>query len=38
MAELTDKQRHVIANAVDRSVCIDLSDRFDVVPPVKPRT
>jgi hypothetical protein len=28
----------VIANAVDRSVCIDLSDRFDVVPPVKPRT
>jgi hypothetical protein len=37
MAELTDKQRHVIAKAVDRSVCIDLSDRFDAVPPVKPR-
>lgn len=32
MAELTDKQRHVIANEVDRSVCIGLSDRFDVVP------
>jgi hypothetical protein len=32
-AELTDKQRHVIANAVDRSVCIGLSDRFYVVPP-----
>ena len=32
-AELTDQQRHVIANAVDRSVCIGLSDRFDVVPP-----
>ncbi len=31
--ELTDKQRHVIANEVDRSVCIGLSDRFDVVPP-----
>jgi hypothetical protein len=31
-AELSDEQRHVIANAVDRSVCIDLSDRFDVVP------
>jgi hypothetical protein len=31
-AELTDKQQHVIANAVDRSVCIGLSDRFYVVP------
>ena len=31
-AELNDKQRHVIANAVDRSVCIGLSDRFNVVP------
>jgi uncharacterized protein DUF3313 len=31
-AELTDQQRHVIANAVDRSVCIGLSDGFDVVP------
>jgi hypothetical protein len=32
-SELTDKQRRVIANAVDRSVCIGLSDRFYVVPP-----
>jgi hypothetical protein len=32
-AELSDKQRHVIANAVDRSVCIGLSDRFEIVPP-----
>jgi hypothetical protein len=32
-AELTDKQQRVIANAVDRSVCIGLSDRFYVVPP-----
>ncbi|CAN5144332.1 DUF3313 domain-containing protein [soil metagenome] len=30
-AELTDKQRHIIANAIDRSVCIGLSDRFTVV-------
>ena len=32
-AELTEQQRHVIANAVDRSVCIGLSDRFEIVPP-----
>src|SRR5258708_2847432 len=32
-AELTVRQRHVIANAVDRSGCIGLSDRFEVVPP-----
>jgi uncharacterized protein DUF3313 len=32
-ADLTDKQRKVIANAVDRSVCIGLSDRFSVAPP-----
>lgn len=31
-ADLTEKQRRVIANAVDRSVCIGLSDRFVVVP------
>jgi hypothetical protein len=31
-ADLTDQQRHVIANAVDRSVCIGLSDRLEVVP------
>ncbi len=35
-ADLTDKQRRVIANAVDRSVCIGLSDRLDVVPPGQP--
>src|ERR1700730_17625465 len=27
-AELTEEQQRVIANAVDRSVCIGLSDRF----------
>jgi hypothetical protein len=31
--DLTDKQRKVIANAVDRSVCIGLSDRFTVAAP-----
>ena len=31
-AELTDQQQHVITNAVDRSVCIGLSDRFVLVP------
>lgn len=35
-AALTDKQRRVIANAVDRSVCIGLSDRFNVVPSGQP--
>lgn len=35
-AELTGKQRRVIANAVDRSVCIGLSDRFVVVPQGQP--
>lgn len=29
---LSDKQRRVIANAIDRSLCIGLSDRFVVVP------
>lgn len=28
---LTSKERRVIANAIDRSVCIGLSDRFNVV-------
>jgi hypothetical protein len=31
--ELSDKQRQIIANAVDRSLCIGLSDRFQVLPP-----
>jgi hypothetical protein len=35
-AALTDKQRRVIANAVDRSLCIGLSDRFNVVPSGQP--
>jgi hypothetical protein len=30
--ELSEKQRKIIANAVDRSICIGLSDRFQVVP------
>ncbi|WP_164901852.1 DUF3313 domain-containing protein [Neorhizobium lilium] len=30
---LTEKQRSIVANAVDRSVCIGLSDRFQVVAP-----
>ncbi|HMF66031.1 MAG TPA: DUF3313 domain-containing protein [Phyllobacterium sp.] len=34
--ELSDKQRQIIANAIDRSVCIGLSDRFQVVPPGQP--
>jgi hypothetical protein len=29
---LSDKQRRVIANAMDRSLCIGLSDRLEVVP------
>jgi hypothetical protein len=35
-AALTAKERRVIANAVDRSVCIGLSDRFEVVPSGQP--
>lgn len=30
--ELSDKQRQIVANAVDRSICVGLSDRFEVVP------
>jgi hypothetical protein len=33
---LSDKQRRVIANAIDRSLCIGLSDKFVVVPPGQP--
>ncbi len=33
---LTEKQRQVIANAVDRSICVGLSDRFHVVSPGHP--
>jgi hypothetical protein len=35
-AELTDKQRLIIANAVNRSICLGLSDRFQIVPPGQP--
>lgn len=35
-AALTDQQRRVIANAVDRSVCIGLSDGFELVPAGQP--
>jgi hypothetical protein len=28
---LTDKQRALVANAIDRSLCVGLSDRFEVV-------
>ena len=31
-AELSDQQRRIIANAIDRSLCIGLSDRFQIVP------
>ncbi|MBM7049204.1 DUF3313 family protein [Rhizobium lusitanum] len=31
--KLSEQQRRVIANAVDRSVCIGLSDRFQIVAP-----
>jgi hypothetical protein len=35
-AALTEKQQRVIANAVDRSLCIGVSDRFEVVAPGQP--
>ncbi|MBA7477440.1 hypothetical protein ES707_12851 [subsurface metagenome] len=35
-AQLNEKQRRVIANAVDRSICIGLSDRYYVVPTGRP--
>lgn len=31
--ELSEKQRALVANAVDRALCITLSDRFEVVAP-----
>jgi hypothetical protein len=33
---LTDKQRALVANAIDRSLCTGLSDRFEVVLPGEP--
>jgi hypothetical protein len=35
-AELTDKQRLIISNVVNRSLCLGLSERFQVVPPGQP--
>jgi hypothetical protein len=32
-APLSERDRRLVANAVDRSVCIGLSDRFHIVPP-----
>src|ERR1700730_17232238 len=34
--DLPDEQRKLIANAADRSLCIGLSDRFEVVGPTEP--
>jgi hypothetical protein len=33
---LTEKQRALVANAIDRSLCIGLSERFEVVGPGEP--
>jgi hypothetical protein len=33
---LSDRQRELISNAVDRSLCIGLSDRFQIVAPTEP--
>lgn len=32
-SKLSDADRRLVANAVDRSLCIGLSDRFQIVPP-----
>lgn len=34
--KLTDQQRALVANAVDRGLCVSLSDRLQVVPPDEP--
>jgi hypothetical protein len=34
--EMSDKQRTIVANAVDRSLCLGLSERFKVVPQGQP--
>jgi hypothetical protein len=33
---LTDKQRALVANAIDRSLCVGLSERFEVLGPNEP--
>ena len=35
-AKLTDQQRALVANAVNRALCVSLSDRFEIVPPDTP--
>ena len=35
-AGLSDTQRHMVGNAIDRSMCIGLSDRFRIVAPDAP--
>ena len=34
--KLSSQQRELVANAVNRSLCVNLSDRFKVVPPEEP--
>lgn len=36
LTTLSDKQRQLVANAADRSLCVGLSDRFEVVTDDKP--
>jgi Protein of unknown function (DUF3313) len=35
-ADLTDTERRLVSNAVDRALCVGLSDRFAVVPTAEP--
>jgi hypothetical protein len=35
-ANLSEAQRKLVANAIDRSLCIGLSDRFRILPPAQP--
>lgn len=34
--DLSSEQRSLVANAVNRALCVSLSDRFELVPPGKP--
>ncbi len=34
--QLSDKQRMLVANAIDRSLCVGLSERFQVIDPAQP--
>src|SRR5258708_6703517 len=33
---LTETERRLVSNAIDRALCLGLSDRFDVLPPAEP--